>query len=388
MNYVFSYTIQMARNDTECNRNKYVPVRDERNRRVRGLWCRNGVYYIQLRLRDLRHPAKIRLHGETLPQAKASMQEVLVKRRSNEVDYRKRAGIPKLSKLIDNYVAEREALKDKRPATIAREKSSLDHWKEFMPDALVNRLEEKHLFEFAAWMRKRRPNGTGRAVDVAVIAIRAVLMKAFRDGHLRGVPSWKWKAIAKEPRSVRLLPGDEIDHLVNEGLKLPQGRQFTDYLRLLQYSGAREKEALRLRWADVNFDLKQITIGSDKLSKNGKSRTMPMSDKLRDHLLDMQARRKPDEENPSKLLFPSRVKGRVIRSYKSSLNKVKKVTGFLDVGFHHFRHYFISQCVMAGIDYLTIAEWVGHQDGGVMIGTIYGHLNNEHQKKQAAKLSF
>jgi len=41
---------------------------------------------------------------------------------------------------------------------------------------------------------------------------------------------------------------------------------------------------------------------------------------------------------------------------------------------------------MAGIDYMTIARWVGHKDGGVLIGKIYGHLNNAHMKKQAAKL--
>jgi hypothetical protein len=41
---------------------------------------------------------------------------------------------------------------------------------------------------------------------------------------------------------------------------------------------------------------------------------------------------------------------------------------------------------MAGVDYLSIARWVGHKDGGVLIGKIYGHLNNAHLKEQAAKL--
>jgi hypothetical protein len=45
-------------------------------------------------------------------------------------------------------------------------------------------------------------------------------------------------------------------------------------------------------------------------------------------------------------------------------------------------------CVMSGIDYMTIARWVGHQDGGVLIGKVYGHLSNEHAQAQAARLSF
>jgi hypothetical protein len=43
---------------------------------------------------------------------------------------------------------------------------------------------------------------------------------------------------------------------------------------------------------------------------------------------------------------------------------------------------------MAGIDYMTIAKWVGHQNGGVLIGKVYGHLSNEHAQRQAQRLNF
>jgi len=43
---------------------------------------------------------------------------------------------------------------------------------------------------------------------------------------------------------------------------------------------------------------------------------------------------------------------------------------------------------MSGIDYMTIAKWVGHQDGGVLIGRVYGHLSNEHARRQAQRVSF
>jgi hypothetical protein len=42
---------------------------------------------------------------------------------------------------------------------------------------------------------------------------------------------------------------------------------------------------------------------------------------------------------------------------------------------------------MLGIDYMTIAKWLGHQDGGILAGKVYGHLSDEHQKKMALKLS-
>jgi hypothetical protein len=42
---------------------------------------------------------------------------------------------------------------------------------------------------------------------------------------------------------------------------------------------------------------------------------------------------------------------------------------------------------MDGIDFMTIAGWVGHSDGGVLIGKVYGHLVNDHVKRQAAKVT-
>jgi hypothetical protein len=36
---------------------------------------------------------------------------------------------------------------------------------------------------------------------------------------------------------------------------------------------------------------------------------------------------------------------------------------------------------MSGIDYLTIAHWAGHKDGGVLIGRVYSHLNDTYAQK-------
>ena len=57
------------------------------------------------------------------------------------------------------------------------------------------------------------------------------------------------------------------------------------------------------------------------------------------------------------------------------------------VGFHDLRHFFASTCVMAGIDFMTIAGWLGHSDGGVLVGKVYGHLADEHKRRMADNLS-
>lgn len=36
---------------------------------------------------------------------------------------------------------------------------------------------------------------------------------------------------------------------------------------------------------------------------------------------------------------------------------------------------------------MTIAEWLGHSDGGVLVGKVYGHLADEHKRRMAENLS-
>src|ERR1035438_3815205 len=70
-------------------------------------------------------------------------------------------------------------------------------------------------------------------------------------------------------------------------------------------------------------------------------------------------------------------------------HKEKVLPNHLQIfGFHDCRHYFISYAVMSGIDFMTIARWVGHKDSGILIGKVYGHLINEHAQLQATRMNF
>ena len=101
----------------------------------------------------------------------------------------------------------------------------------------------------------------------------------------------------------------------------------------------------------------------------------------------MFARRQPD----SQFVFPSPQRGdkdASAKTFMESLRLARAATGLPAFGFHDCRHFFISFCVMSGIDFMTIARWVGHKDGGVLIGKVYGHLSNEHAKQQAQRITF
>jgi len=165
------------------------------------------------------------------------------------------------------------------------------------------------------------------------------------------------------------------------------GEQLADYLRFLAFSGAREKEALRIKWADVNFERERVTIGADRLTKNWESRTVEFNPQLGALLRELHARRAPD----CSWLFPSPRRGprdEHARSFRESLKIARKAAALEWIGFHDLRHYFCSVCVMAGIDFMTIATWLGHKDGGILVGKVYGHLLDEHRSKAAKQVRF
>ncbi len=128
-----------------------------------------------------------------------------------------------------------------------------------------------------------------------------------------------------------------------------------------------------------------MTIGAEGDTRNRSVRRVDFNPALATLLQDMLSRRAPD----SRWLFPSPQRGKQdihSQTFRESLKLARAAAKLEKFGHHDCRHFFISMAVMAGIDNLTIARWVGHRDGGVLIGKIYGHLTDEHTHRQAQKL--
>lgn len=225
-------------------------------------------------------------------------------------------------------------------------------------------------------------------------------MKSARmDGFVKTLPfeGIAWRRVDKKAR--RFFTRADIEAFCaaafgtrtnDKGRVVPvtkNARQFVDYIRLLAYTGAREQEMIKLRWADVDFGGQQITIGADGDTKNRECRRVDFNADLEAHLRDMHVRRAPD----SIWLFPSPQHGeedKRAKHFRESLLLARTAAKMPTFGFHDCRHHFISYAVMSGIDFMTIARWVGHKDGGILLGKAYGHLSNEHAQTQAARMNF
>lgn len=412
--------------------NRFNRVFGRGGERVRGLWERNGLFYTQIRISGRKVRLRIE-HAETVPQAVEGMQALKKQRREGILKAPRRKAPPvsegaqgveneaqvvggpesPLKDAITSYMHDRDVLRTKDQKTAKRENSGLKKWKEKFGDFSLNQIDSGTLEDYAVWRKEdakaRGRNLGGRTLDLDVMALKHVIEWAVLHKWLPKMPDLPWEKKAKAPAKDRLISPEELDHLCDAALLKPEalklinlrfrhlreaqavtGQSFSDYMRLMAYSGGREQETLQLRWINVNW--KQRCLHFPGASQGGKRgggslesggpREVDFHGKLEAHLKAMEKRR----DSTSDLMFPSdRIDGPVT-SFRKQLLRVKKETKIADVTFQYFRHYFISHCVMSGVDYMTIAKWVGHRDGGVLIGRLYGHLDREHPQKMAKKL--
>lgn len=398
-------------------REKFKKVLDEKKKRVRGLWERKGSFYAQLDASDGQQ-YKYPLHSATtVPQAITETQVLKKLQREGKLfsptEMRlggkkgQSAGLHLLKEAIAEYKIHRVELKAEDEATWSRDDAGLARWEEKYGEISLTAMDDAKRKEYAKW-RQSEDGGAvcGRTVDIDIGTLSKVINRAVEQHWLAEFPFSKWKKLDKGPtRKVRLIETDEINKLVRAAIidekalslykpeyrkMLHQAEQsFSDYLLLLAYSGGREQETIRQRWSNAKWKRHVLFFPGDEAKAGGgkqaEDREVDFNKKLEAHLKAMYERRNPD----SVWMFPSAEDPKEpTGSFRKQLERVKRVTGLLDIGFHHFRHYFISHCVMAQpwIDFMTIAIWVSHRDKGILIGKKYGHLRPGHTAQMAKHL--
>ncbi len=368
----------------------YQKVRDGRKQPIRGLWVRNGRYYARLTVEDpntgQKNTRRVPLeNAKTIPDAVMELKKLQTKREDNALPVLKRT--PKFCDYVQQYLAYYETVKDaKRPRTLETERGHLNRWVQHLNETRVDRITKPMITGFIE--KRQGEKVSGRTVNLAVVCLRNVLKKAIDDGWIQRLPTENLRPLKWVAKKKKLYTAADVEKLCQSAVEVSKnGAGFADLIRFMSFCGSRISETLRLKWLDVDWQQNQITIGSDGLAKNHKSRSVDFNPKLEALLKAMLARRAPDSE----YIFPSPQRGKndkPAKTFRESLKLARDKAGFKDFGFHHCRHFFISFCVMSGIDYMTIARWVGHSDGGILIGKVYGHLTNDHAQRQARKLNF
>jgi integrase len=390
----------------------FSKVLDGRKQPIRGLWERNGRFYAQLTLEDQitgekkvsRVPLKDKDGNavDTVPQALVEMKRLQIKRTENALPVLTRT--PKFSDYVTHYfdyISSGQGTK--KSGTIQKERTTLGQWTKLIGNLRLDQIKRVHVNRFMEMRLKQ--NLAPRTVNLDVISLRNVLKKGIEDGYIQRLPTEGLRPLKTSTEKRQLFTTENLDVLCaaafekkknKKGKKKPvtkNAREFVDYIKIMAYSGARRNEALGLKWDDVDFQNEQLYIRRQVVKKgiedlkNRDARVVDFNPKLKAHLIDMKTR----SYKASQWLFPSSQRGEKdipAKSFRESLKLVREQAELPIFGFHDCRHHFISMCVMSGVDFMTIAAWVGHKDGGVLIGKVYGHLANEHRKAMAKRVNF
>lgn len=358
----------------------FVKVKDASRRPVRGLYRRYNKLYARLAI--MGKVRRISLKAKDIESAKVEMQGI------------RASGVEKKIQpvLLKNYYLRYiELIRHlKKPNTVENEREQLKGpITSFFGNKHLHEINPVLIEEFRA--KRAKDERSNNTINHNIVVLRNLMKKATAE-HLitREMLAKSFEGIVKlkiEQMEKTYLPIDTIQSTatwISENVRC--GEIISDAILFLAFCGARWSEGMAVCWTQINWQSEQVCICK---TKNSKIRYVDFNPDLKQHLLSVLQRRKP--KSLTELIFPTyRVPNdtnpQPLKDIRGALFAAKKKLGHRHWGVHELRHHFTSRCVMAGIDFKTIAEWLGHQDGGLLVAKVYGHLNPEHKRAQAAKL--
>jgi integrase len=148
-----------------------------------------------------------------------------------------------------------------------------------------------------------------------------------------------------------------------EGTKKLANRTQATYLDALLLTGARREEMAALKWKDVDFRWKRLTL-ADKVDA---TRTIPLSPYLAQQLASL-PRQKLDDGKLNPFVFASNAKGGRITDPRSALAAVKSDAGIIALTVHGLRRSFSLLGEAAGAPAGAIAQVMGHKPSATAEG--------------------
>jgi len=140
----------------------------------------------------------------------------------------------------------------KRPATIEKERGAIKLWKAHLGGLRLDKIRRLHINSL--FKKRQADKISGRTVNLDIIALRNVLKRAIDDQWLKVLPTKILRPLKWTPRKRELVTQADIEKLCEAAQEVSKnGQEFSDYVRLLAFSGARRSEALRLKWSDVDW---------------------------------------------------------------------------------------------------------------------------------------
>jgi len=241
----------------------------------------------------------------------------------------------------------------------------LEIWKKGLGNVPVCELNQQRVEKFLNdRMAERKLSPATRNRHLAHLS--SMFNRGKEWGLITSNPAQGIKPLRENGARTRFLDGDEIERLLAASTQT-----FRPILVTALHTGMRKGEILNLKWADVDFTNRIITIQE---SKSGKKRMLPMDDTVCETLKVLPSRFKKG------YVFPSPMgEGKPLYDCRKQFSNAVKQADIHNFRFHDCRHTFASHLVMSGVDLMTVKELLGHAT--LTMTMRYTHLAPDHRMR-------
>ncbi|WP_165063495.1 tyrosine-type recombinase/integrase [Paludisphaera rhizosphaerae] len=258
----------------------------------------------------------------------------------------------------------------------------INRFVEFVGEAKpADSIDSKAIDAFTSWMASQSYSLDYQGKHLT--SIKAMFRRAVRQGWIRPCdPFARVEPIHLPPKSLSegdLPTAEEVAKLFNAGDSFDH---MGDLLRLYHATGARSYELIRARVGDYDRRASAIVLREHKTArKTGKVRTIHLSGEAVEILekhLDGKTTAEPIFQRPSGGAYTSVNLAERFQSVRGRAGVRSSITVY------SFRHLWISECLMAGLDVLLIARMAG--TSVKMIEQVYGRFRTSTFQDAHARL--
>jgi integrase len=377
------------------------------------------VYAVKCRAAGRQRIHTIGVHSDALTpeEARGEAEEALRRARKGEdPNAEKKAAREALTvaELIDRYLSDGPGTKPaKRASTWAIDASNLNrHIRPLLGSKIANAVTKAEAARAVrdiesgktAKDEKTKARGRARVTGGAGTSRRTRITAAamFAWGAEHGITTgnpFKGVKLAAAPVRERFLSkaeaGDLLDAIAELQAEKGISDAFADALRLLLLTGARKTEILGLRWSEVDFERKQLTLPPERTKAGGATgeRRIVLSPpalailaERRATVEKARAKAKAAGETfaePQFILPATRGDGHAI-GLRRAFAKACSKAGLSGVRVHDLRHSFASFAVADGASLFLIGKLLGHASARTT--ERYAHLSGDPLQDAAAMI--
>ncbi len=278
-----------------------------------------------------------------------------------------RGSIPQSTKTLKDYTVKN--IFQRYKTEISTKKQSYNSEK-FILDALIRQpfanktLDNILANDFSAYRDNRLKAVKAGTVNRELAIAKHAFDIAMKEWNipLRENPISKLKKLkANNSRSRRL--SDEEWQSIQTAISKTRNKHIFGLVTFAMHTAMRRGELLRLKWSDIDYERNTLFI---PLTKNGYSRTIPLSNDALNVLSNMKHLFEEGEE----CVFPL-----TENSVRMAWDRLMARAGIKDLHFHDLRHEAISRFFERGLSVPEVALISGHRDFRMLFR--YTHLKAE-----------